>query len=375
MNNTESSRPEPVRFGYVGCGFVAQTIHIPNFAALPDCRFVALAEARPSLGREVADRYGISRVYASHEELAADPDIEAVGVSGPYSLQGRIAEDLIRAGKCVFMEKPMAVSVARAESLVRAVREGDGKARLMVGYMKRYDPGNLLLKRYADEWRTSGAMGRLLLARNHGFGGNWVYAQDPNVPMSHSRDAPPPAPDECPDWLPASRKDSYLGYLQQWTHNINLLRFLLGDSNGDARVTTIELDEDGMTGILILDVNGVRAVVESGYTKFHSWEEHTQLYFEGGWLKTTAPALMHKETSASVEIYRAGGKNGTPPQLIQEFAPPAWSYREEARAFLQGVRNGKPFPSSAEDTLHDVRLFEAIYRRWLEQKGEIQDPI
>jgi len=366
-----TSRPEPVRFGYVGCGFVAQTIHIPNFVSLPDCRFVALAEARPGLGREVADRYGIPRVYTSHEELAADPDIEAVGVSGPYSLQGRIAEDLLRAGKHVFMEKPMAVSAARAESLVRAVREGEGRARLMVGYMKRYDPGNLLLKRYADEWRASGEMGRLLLARNHGFGGDWVYAQDPNVPRSVSNAAPPPAPDECPDWLPARWKNAYLGYLQQWTHNINLLRFLLGDQSGSARVTTIDLDGDGMTGILILDIGGVRAVVESGYTKFHAWDEHTQLYFEGGWLRTDAPALMHKETAATVEVYRAGGASGVPPRLTQEFAPPAWSYREEAKAFLRGVRTGEPFPSSAEDTLHDVRLFEAIYQRWLDQKGEI----
>jgi predicted dehydrogenase len=163
-----SSSPElnPIRFGYVGCGFVGQTIHIPNFAALPNCKFLALAE--------VAARYGIPRVYRSHEELAADPEIEAVGVSGPYSLQGKIAEDLLRAGKHVFMEKPMAVSVRRAESLLEAVQSGPG--RLMVGYMKRYDSGNLLLKKHLDAWKASGECGRILYARNHGFGGNWLLA-------------------------------------------------------------------------------------------------------------------------------------------------------------------------------------------------------
>ena len=354
-----------VRFGYVGCGFVAQTIHIPNFRALPECDFVALAEVREDLGRRVAQRYIIPKVYRSHDELAADPVIEAVGVSAPYALQGRIAADLVRAGKHVFMEKPMAVSVAGGERIVAATR-APGAGRLMVGYLKRYDPGNLLLKRHLDAWRATGEAGRILLARNHGFGGNWVYAQDPNVPFDRSSDPAPPAPDECPAWLPESRKPSYLGYLQQWTHNVNLLRFLLNDEGG-VTVKSVDLDPaDGMTGIVVLDVGGVRAVVESGYTKFHSWDEHTQIYFEGGWLRTEAPALMQKETPATVEVYRAGTKTD-PPRLTREFAPPGWSYREQAKHFLLRVRSGEPFASSAQDTLHDVRLFEEIYNRFVEQ--------
>src|ERR1700733_1642403 len=130
--NPSARSSNPVRFAYVGCGFVAQNIHIPNFTSLPECKFLALAEVRPELGREVAARYGIPKVYRSHEEIAADPEIEAVGVSGPYSLQGKIAEDLLRAGKHVFMEKPMAVSVKRAESIVEAARAS--KKQIMIGY-------------------------------------------------------------------------------------------------------------------------------------------------------------------------------------------------------------------------------------------------
>ena len=353
---------EPVRFGYIGCGFVAQNIHIPNFSAQPNCQFVALAEARQELGQTVAKRYGIRKVYRTHEELAADPEIEAVGVSAGYALQGKIADDLLRAGKHVFMEKPMAVSIARGESIVAAASRG--KARLMVGYMKRYDSGNILLKKHLDQWRASGEAGRVIYARNHGFGGNWLYAQDPNVPFTGSSDAAPPSPNECPDWLPAEHQNSYLGYLQQWTHNVNLLRFFLGDTGGTTKVKSVQLDKDGMTGIVVLEINGTRAVVESAYTKFHGWEEHSQVYFEGGWLRTQAPALMQKEVPATVEIYRSG-KDGRAPQLTQEFAAPTWSYREEARHFLAHVRSGEPFHSSAEDTLNDVRLFEEIYRAHL----------
>ena len=201
------STHRPVRFAYVGCGFVAQSIHIPNFASLPECDFAAIAEVRPGLARQVADYYGIPTVYESHEEIAADPSIEAVGVSGPYALQGKIAEDLLRAGKHVFMEKPMAVAVVRAESIV-AAEKASGK-RLLVGYMKRYDTGNLLLKQHLDAWRADGTMGRLLYARNHGFGGNWVYAADPNVMHERNSEPMPPAPDECPTWLPEKWRNNF----------------------------------------------------------------------------------------------------------------------------------------------------------------------
>jgi predicted dehydrogenase len=358
---------DPVRFGYIGCGYIAQHVHLPNFAALAaagQCDFLALAEARPDLGARVARRYGIPTVYRDHRQMADDSRIEAVGLSAPFALQGRIAEDLLRAGKHVFMEKPMAVSVARAEAIIEAQHAGGG--RLMVGYMKRYDAGNILIKRHLDAWRRSGEAGRLLYARAHGFCGNWIYALDQNVVFESSTEVPPPSPEreETPAWLPEPWRRPYIDYLQQWTHNINLLRWFLG---GEPTVRAVDLDADGMTGLVVLDIGGVRAVVESAQTRFHGWEEQTQFYFEGGWLRTEAPPLLQKETPATVEIYRAA-EGGQPPRLTREFAPANWAFREEARHFLQSVRNGTPFASSAEDTLADVRLFEDVYRRVIAAK-------
>jgi predicted dehydrogenase len=79
---------------------------------------------------------------------------------------------------------------------------------------------------------------------------------------------------------------------------------------------------------------------------------------------------MQKEQSATVEVYRAG-RDGQPAQRVEEFARPAWSYREEAKHFLLCVRSGEAFASPASDTLADVRLFEEVYRRWLQSRGEV----
>ena len=103
-----------------------------------------MAERRSKLARAVASRFAIGKVYQDHLELAADPEIDAVAVSVNYAQQGEIAADLLKAGKHVFMEKPLAVSSVQAERILDAAASGN--ARLMVAYMKRFDPGNILAR-------------------------------------------------------------------------------------------------------------------------------------------------------------------------------------------------------------------------------------
>jgi predicted dehydrogenase len=355
---------ERVRFGYVGCGFMAQKVHIPNFKNIPECEFLAIAEVREKLGRKVQARYGIPRFYRSHLELADDPDIDAVGVSAPFTLQGEIARDLLNAGKHVFMEKPMAVSVEQAERILAASRTRG--SRLMVAYMKRYDAGNELVKNLISNYTKTGELGRIILARNHGFCGEWMCNID--TPMEVTDEKPPEPPIIKPSWLPNEYLNSYIGYLQQYTHNVNLLRWFL-DAGDRVTVKYVDFDEDGMTGIVVFDMNGVRATIESGQMSHYRWDETTEIYFQHGWIKTWAPPLLLKNTPAEVEVYKAGG--------IQEFIRPipkpmwTWSYKREAEHFIHCILTGEPFRSSGEDTLTDVRVFEDIYRLYLRNKGII----
>ena len=352
---------EPIKLGYVGCGFMAQKVHIPNFTSLPNCELIGLAEVRPELGRKVQQRWGIPHFYTDHTELAADPKIEAVAVSADFALQGEIAKDLLRGGKQVFMEKPMAVSVQQAESIVAAGKAAGTK--LMVGYMKRYDAGNELVRSKVDQFRETGELGGMTYARNHGFCGEWICNLDTSMVTS---DVPKPeASAQTPEWLPSEWVGAYLSYLQQYTHNINLLRWFL-DAGDQVQVKTVDLDDNGYSGVVIFDMAGVRVTLETGRVSHYRWDEHTQIYFEDGWVHTWAPPLLLKNTPAEVEIYRAGE--------IQEISRPipkpnwTWAYRREAEHFIENVRNDILFRSSGEDTLTDVQLFEDIYRMFLEQR-------
>ena len=362
MSNPRQSTTKTIRLGYVGCGFMAQKVHLPNFATLPGCQLVALAEVRQTLGRQVQARYDIPMLYPDHAAMLADSEIDAVAVSAAFGVQGEIARDALLAGKAVFMEKPMAISLTQADALLAAETQGGG--RLMVGYMKRYDAGNQIAKSHIAQFRASGELGDITYVRNHGFCGDWVAGLD--VPMLTSDEAMPTAPISGPDWLPRAHLEGYIGYLQQYTHNLNLMRWLL-DAGDDVQIKAVDLDADGYTGVVILEMAGVRAVLETGRLSHYRWDEHTQVYFRHGWVQSWAPPLLLRQAPAEVEVYRAGDAQS----FTRPLPRPAWtwSYRRELEHFVQCLQTSDPFHSSALDTRTDVRLFEEIYRIHLTQRG------
>jgi predicted dehydrogenase len=125
------------RVGVVGCGLIAQVMHLPYLAELAD-RFevAALCDLSEEVARACAQRYGIERFHTSWQDLLDEPlDAVLIATSGDHA---PIALGAAEAGFHVFVEKPMALCSRDAAAMVGAAREAD--ARLMVGTMKRYDP-------------------------------------------------------------------------------------------------------------------------------------------------------------------------------------------------------------------------------------------
>ena len=357
-----------IRIGYVGGGFLAQNAHLGNFSSLPQCNLVALAERRPHLAEKVALRFGIDKVYPDHLSLARDPEVDAVAVSADYAGQGEIAADLLRAGKHVFMEKPMAVSIHQAERILAAANEGN--TRLMVGYMKRYDTGNRRIRDLIRHWKQDRGKGQLLYIRCHGFCGNWIAGLDTSGLIRTDESVEPIAAEELlPGWLPEDGRRGYVGYLQQYTHQVNLLRFLLdAQLADDILVTNVDLAADGYTGLVTLQIKGVRCVIESASTKFHGWDENLQVFFEGGWIRSTPGLLFSRPSTNEIEVYESGENGG-----IRYPATPvnqSWHYRAEAEHFLQCLQTGTEFDSPGSDALIDVGIFENIYQKFMHSSKE-----
>jgi predicted dehydrogenase len=125
------------RIGVVGCGLIAQVMHLPYLVELSD-RFELAAVCDLSAARAAGcgERYGVQRVHTSWKELLAEPlDAVLIATGGDHA---PLAIAAARAGMHVFVEKPMALCSRDAAAMVSAAEANE--VRLMVGTMKRYDP-------------------------------------------------------------------------------------------------------------------------------------------------------------------------------------------------------------------------------------------
>jgi 1,5-anhydro-D-fructose reductase (1,5-anhydro-D-mannitol-forming) len=146
-----------------GIGDIARKRVIPAILAEPRSTLLGFVTRDPSKARE----FHGAKSWATAEEAAADPEVDAIYIALPVALHAQAAITALRAGKHVLCEKPMAISFAQAEHMVA---EGRASGRLFgVSYYRRLYPKLLRAKRLIQE----GVIGRPLLAEANCHG--WIH--------------------------------------------------------------------------------------------------------------------------------------------------------------------------------------------------------
>jgi predicted dehydrogenase len=130
--------PPPVRIGVIGCGLIAQRSHFPAYAAAPEASIEAVVSLDSAEAEDAVARFGAKRILPSWEAAVADPGIDAIDICTPNYLHAPIAIAAARAGKHVFVEKPMATRLEDADEMVQAARENG--VHLTVGHNLRFAP-------------------------------------------------------------------------------------------------------------------------------------------------------------------------------------------------------------------------------------------
>jgi len=139
-----------LRWGLIGLGWFGE-VHAEALAAMPGIELAAVCTRRPQRLAEVADRFQVPKRYTDYRELLADPEIDVVGVITHINDHRDIAIDALRSGKHVFLEKPMAPTVADCDRILAAADQAAGY--FMVGHICRFDPRVALAKQAIDEGR------------------------------------------------------------------------------------------------------------------------------------------------------------------------------------------------------------------------------
>ncbi len=143
--NSAPVQKDEIKFGLVGAGNLAKWAHLPAINKIPGANLHAVYSNRGAQGKAYAMRFGAKYSTSDYEQLLGDADVDAILISSRHKEHAQQAIDALNAGKHVFIEKPMAITIEECQAIYRAVRE-NGK-RLMVGFNRRFAPYYVEMKR------------------------------------------------------------------------------------------------------------------------------------------------------------------------------------------------------------------------------------
>lgn len=136
-----------INVGLVGLGYWGPNL-LRSLGRIPRVNLKYACDLDPGNWEKLSKLYPAVRFTESFEDLLTDNELDAVVIAAPVPAHAPLAKQVLQAGKDVFVEKPLALSSAEAEELVRLAEER--KRVLMVGHLLEYHPGVTRLKEYVD---------------------------------------------------------------------------------------------------------------------------------------------------------------------------------------------------------------------------------
>ena len=262
-----------LNIGIIGCGKIAQVRHIPEFAANENARLAGFYNPTAQRAEDMAARYG-GKVYASPEELLADPEIDAVSVCAANYAHGPLTVQALEAGKHVLCEKPMAVTLTDCEAMLEAAARS-GK-RLLIAQNQRFAKAHVKAK----ELIAAGEIGRVISFRTaFGHGGPETWS------ISPGKDT----------WFFDKKRAAMGAMADLGIHKTDLIRFLLDQDVVRTTARLLTLDKRGPDDELIgVDDNAICIYEMSGgafgtmtasWTYYGAEDNATVIYGTGGILR------------------------------------------------------------------------------------------
>ncbi len=149
-------------------------VHAANIQHhIKQAELVALCDSDAEKLARVGGELGVERRYRDYHEALRNPEVEAVVVAAPVFVHREIACEAAAQGKHIFLEKPMALSVAECAVINEAVARA--RVTLQIGFMRRFDAAFLEAKELVD----SGELGRVMIIKSTGRGPGlppeWIY--------------------------------------------------------------------------------------------------------------------------------------------------------------------------------------------------------
>jgi predicted dehydrogenase len=331
-----------LKIGLLGCGPIAQFAHLPALERTRKVDLVAVCDRSEALAQAAAARLNVQAVYSSHEELFADPGVDAVIIAVADAFHVPLASAALQAGKHVLLEKPLGVTSAECEPLVRLVdRTG---LKLQVGSMKRHDPGIEFAHQFIQQ-----RLGRILSVSA------W-YRDSLFRPAMQEALLPPPrlsSDARRPDDDPRAHDRRQYSLVTHGAHLFDNIRYLGGDVRALTAGVAEAFGQYAWHGILEF-AHGGAGSFELVVKVNSDWTEGYVIHGEGGSVEVrTFLPFYHR--ASEVRAFDAATQQWHTPLGADSNA-----YRRQIEAFAACVLENKPPNPDVREGLAAVRLLEAV---------------
>ena len=326
-----------LRFGLLGAGRIG-TVHAAAVAGTAGAELVAVADAIPEAAKAIAKNHGAE--VRTVDAIMNAKDVEAVLITTPTDMHADMIEQAARAGKAIFCEKPIDLSVDRVRRCLEVVRAE--KAPLMIGFNRRFDPN-------FKEVRARVAAG--------------VIGEVEMVSIT-SRDPSPP---------PATYVARSGGLFRDMTiHDFDMAAFLLGEDPVSVFAAASSLVDPAIgaagdvdsASLVLTTKSGKIAQISNSRRATYGYDQRIEVHGSKG--------LVSAENvrATTVEVADANGYRRDP--LLNFFMTRyTQAYSNEIAAFIDALNARRPMFPSGEDGLKALLMADAAVKS-LKERREVE---
>ncbi len=328
----------PIGFGVIGAGSIGK-VHAEAITAMPGAKLLAVCGREARRTSEFAARFNAT-AYTDYEQFLAHPGLQIVNICTPSGLHAEQGCQAAAAGKHLLVEKPIEITLERADKLIRTCDEA--KVKLGVIFQSRLMPAVQRLKRALDD----GKFGRLMMGD--------AYIKWSRAPEYYAAGS----------WHGTLALDGGGALINQAIHTLDLLRWMMGPAEtvfamkGALRYPQIEA-EDTLVGTIRFQ-NGALGVIEAATSVVPGFRRRLEISGEHGTVILDGDVITHwslpgESESASDSIAQLTDGSADPKAISTE------GHRLQIEEMMRAVSEDRePFVSGREGRL-SLELVEALY--------------
>jgi predicted dehydrogenase len=327
-----------LRVAVVGCGRIAQAVHLGTLSRLPGVEVVALADPDPVRLGAAGRRIPTATAFRDYREALARDDVHAAVIGTPTATHAEVATAALRLGKHIYLEKPIATDLEDARGILSAWR--DSGAVGMIGFNYRFNPLYQALARQV----AAGRVGEVVAVRS-------VFST-----TSHD--------------LPLWKRARALGggvLLDLASHHVDLIPRLLGREAAEVSATLRSRRAEDDTATLELRLDG-GALVQSFFSLDSVEEDRLEVYGRRGKLSVdryTATGVRCDDATRRVARLEPLGRGRraltSARHLIRKLRAPGHepSYHAALAHFVAAARSGQPASPDLDDGYRSLAIIAA----------------